>query len=71
MQRIELQHNTPDQVRDYLKTALRIMDETLVDEATYRVLAPTVLNLVASKQVVLQQPQQVNLPAGLINGMRA
>jgi hypothetical protein len=61
--RQEIPNNTPEQVRDYLLQALQLVEEieppTDLREAVFAQAA----QLISGKQVVLMQPQPVDLGA--------
>lgn len=53
--RTEHHHNTPEQVRDYLRQALAIVDELDVPDDLRGLAFNRAVELVSGKQVVLQQ----------------
>ena len=63
MQRIEIPQNTPEQVTEYLTVALRLTEDLDVPEELRPAFFTAAVALVGAKQVVLQQPQQVDLGA--------
>lgn len=61
MRRVEHQHNTPDQVKQYLEQALAIVAELeLADDLRVPAFTKAV-DLVAGKQIVFEQAQLGNL----------
>jgi hypothetical protein len=53
----EVQHNTPEQVRGYLERAWQIMEELGPPDDLRVVMFTQAVNLLASKQVFIEQPQ--------------
>ena len=65
MRRIEHQHNTPEQVKQYLETALAIVAEIEVSDDLRRPCFEKAVDLVAGKQITFEQyvPGGVDLRA--------
>lgn len=53
----EIQHNTPAQVEEYVRQTLAIRDAVELTEDEWVALAPSILGLVASKQIMYEQMQ--------------
>lgn len=53
--RIELPHNTPEQVREYLAAALAIVDELDPDDDLRGVAFAKAVDLLAAKQITIEQ----------------
>jgi hypothetical protein len=64
MHRTEIAHNTPEQVREYLREALAIVAELDPPDDLRPAVFTKAAEYVASKQVMLAQPPP--LPAGLV-----
>lgn len=65
MRRIEHQHNTPEQVKQYLEQALAIVAELELTDDLRRPCFEKAVDLVAGKQITFEQyvPQGVDLGA--------
>lgn len=63
MQRQEIPNNTPEQVREYLNAALDIVDELDVADDLREAVFLKAAELIAGKQIVMVQPQPVDLGA--------
>lgn len=62
MRRIEHQHNTREQVREYLQTALEVVAELEVTDDLRRPCFEKAVDLIAGKQIVFEQPQVLGMP---------
>ena len=62
----ELLHNKPEQVREYLQTALDLTAELAPLEDLRVAFFEAAVGLCAAKQMVIQQPRQVGLPPGAL-----
>ena len=60
-------HHTPEEIEEYLRELHRIVDAANLDAEGFRVLAPTILNLLASKQMAFEQASP---GATLLDGLR-
>lgn len=64
MQRMDIQHHTPDQVSEYLGEALKIADDYALTQGERYAVLPTLLTLLSSKTVqIAQGAPAVTLPA--------
>jgi hypothetical protein len=63
----ERQNNTNEQVLGYLTAALEITNEIDPPRELREVCFTKAVDLLASKQIVMEQPQQVGMPLGLGN----
>ena len=54
MRAVERQNNTPAQVREYVEQTVAILNDLDLPMPVYLAVAPTVLNMVASKQIIMQ-----------------
>jgi hypothetical protein len=63
VQRIEVQHNTPEQVRDYLADARRMVDELQVPPELREVAFTKAIDLLAAKNIQVVAPATGVLPA--------
>lgn len=68
MQRTEIPNNTPAQVLEYIDHALAVVEEVAPPNDLREAVFTGALNLIAGKQVVLEQPQPVDLSHILANG---
>jgi hypothetical protein len=55
VQKQEYQHNTPEQVRDYLREALAIVDELDPPDELRAALFVQAVGLLSAKQIVFEQ----------------
>jgi hypothetical protein len=55
MRRTEDQHNSPEQVAEYVRQALAVAQECELSDDDRRLLLPTILTQLASKQVFYEQ----------------
>jgi hypothetical protein len=70
MQRHEFPHNTPEQVEAYVIAALNLVNDLDPPQDLRASVFNQACALLASKQVVMQQPQPVDLGALRGNGPR-
>lgn len=63
MQRQEIHNNTPEQVREYLNAALLVVDELAPPLVLLGEVFTAAVNLISGKQIVVSQPQAVDLAA--------
>lgn len=63
MQRQDVKHNTREEVVDAVLETVSILDECEIEGAERVALLPSALGLVAGKQIVMTQPQPVDLGA--------
>lgn len=63
MQRQEIPNNTPAQVREYVREALAIVEEIAPPGELREAVFAGALNLVSGKQIVMMQPQPMDLSA--------
>lgn len=63
MRRTEIQHNTPEQVAGYLDEALRIVTELEPPEDLREVAFGKAVDLLAAKQLMLEQPATLGMGA--------
>lgn len=68
MARREIFHHTPEQVRGYIDTAERILQGCGYDDAERVALLPSVLGLLASKNIVEDLPAPSLLTAAPFGG---
>lgn len=66
----EAHHHTPDEIVEYLGHLSRIYAASDLTEQEYLALAPTILNLLASKQVLYEQPQASPLMLDGLHNLR-
>ena len=66
----EAHHHTPDEVRDYLIEAERIVGQAPLSDEERVAALPVVLNLLASKQVLYEQPQASPLMLDGLHNLR-
>ncbi len=73
MQTIEIKFHTPEAVREYLKEAGEILDEQGYTGEEKLALLPTIIGMLASKNVQLAQqaPMSLGLPAMAIPRSRS
>jgi hypothetical protein len=64
-QRIEIQHNEADQVVEYLKAAVAIVEENVPAELASPEVLVKVLELLASKTIQTVQPAPIGIPLGM------
>lgn len=62
MIRHEIPNNTPEQVRAYLGGALELVDELGPPDDLRREFFGKAVDLLASKQLVMEQPQPIGFP---------
>jgi hypothetical protein len=67
MQRQEIPNNTPEQVEEYVCKALSLVSELDPDPRLLASVFEKACDLYASKQIVMTQPQQVDLNSLLPN----
>ena len=70
MRRTEEHHNTPEQVKSYLRTALDIVEAANVPDDLRVPAFANVYQSVSGKQVFFEQPAAVQLDPRLLNGRR-
>lgn len=64
MKRMDVQHHTPEQVSEYLQTAIRIAEAADISAVEQVAVLPTLLTLIASKSVqVMQDGPVTTIPA--------
>ena len=66
----EAHYHTPEEVRDYLAQLAEIAQEAKLAPHEFEVLAPTILNLLAAKQVLYEQPQASPLMLDGLHNLR-
>ncbi len=64
MQRQEIPNNTPEQVRAYIEAAITLVDVIEPPAELREQVFVAAVNLIASKQIALTQPQP--LPLGML-----
>lgn len=57
--RIEQQHNTPEQVREYVREALAVVDELDVPDDLRAAAFAKACDLISGKQIVFEQPASI------------
>jgi hypothetical protein len=65
MQRIEIQHNDPEQLIEYVNTAIDIVREHVPVEYVSPELFVKVLDLVSGKTIQQVQPAPIGVPIGV------
>lgn len=71
MRRIELPNNTPEQVREYVTQAKELADELAPEgTAAWSAVFRAAFDGFSGKQIMLEQPQAVDLSSILNNGRR-
>ena len=71
MQRVEIPHNTPEQVRDYVSQAIELANELAPEGSTaWAAVFRASFDGFSGKQLLMQQPQPVDLSQILNNGRR-
>lgn len=63
--RVEILHNNPDQVVDYLKAAIAVVEEHVPAELASPELLVKVLELLSSKTIQFMQPAPIGIPLGV------
>jgi hypothetical protein len=63
MQRQEQPNNTPEQVREYLRDALAVLDEIDPPAELREAVFTQAVSLISGKQIVFMQPQALDLSA--------
>lgn len=58
--RTEMMHNTPEQVREYVREALSVLEDCAVPAELWTVAFPNVLSMVAAKQIAIEQVQPMS-----------
>ena len=66
----EAQHHTIEEVVAYVEQTTRVAEITRLGKEEYAILAPTILNLLASKQVLYEQPQASPLMLDGLHNLR-
>jgi hypothetical protein len=61
MQRQELPNNTIEQVKQYVQDALTLTDTIAPPDDLREAVFTAAVNLISGKQIVMQQPQQMDL----------
>jgi len=71
MRRVELPNNTPEQVREYLTGAIELANELAPEGSTaWASVFRAAFDAFSGKQIMLEQPQAVDLSSILQNGRR-
>lgn len=71
MRRVELPNNTDEQVREYVEKARDLADEAFGrDEPGWRAVFRAAYDGFSGKQIMLEQPQAVDLSSIIGNGRR-
>jgi hypothetical protein len=68
-QRIEIQHHTPEQVREYMQAALVIVAELELDDELRPLAFTKAVDLLAAKNVQMLTPQPIGLPLDNLRGL--
>jgi hypothetical protein len=68
MVRQELPNNTPEQVDAYLRAALQLVDDINPPGDLREAVFTAGVNLIAGKQILMAEPQPINLGAFAIPG---
>lgn len=68
MTRQEIPNNTPEQVRDYLQQALALVDELDIPAHLEVAAFEQAVGLIAGKQIVMVQPQPLDLAQLKLSG---
>lgn len=55
MRRVELEHHTREQIRDYVTDALAVCSELELDDELATALMPTLVNLFSQKTIQFEQ----------------
>jgi hypothetical protein len=63
MQRQEQPNNTPEQVREYLRGALAVLDEIDPPAELREAVFTQAVSLISGKQIIFASPQPVDLSA--------
>lgn len=70
MTRQEIPNNTPAQIRDYLQQALALIEDLDIPDHLEAVAFEQAIQLYAGKQIVMVQPQPLDLSRVAIPGGR-
>lgn len=60
-------HHSPDEIAEYVMQARAVRQQALMQDDEWKLLAPTILNLLASKQMAFEQAAP---GATLLDGLR-